>query len=56
MSLSRMNNNHMIFKQCPSSSYLYVVDEEEKIQKITNSLYNIQRQKSSNNYNNTSEN
>ncbi|CDW90558.1 n-terminal domain containing protein [Stylonychia lemnae] len=52
LSMQRMNQNHTIqcgkggpISQCPSTSYLYVVDEEEKIQSITNSIYSLQKQK-----------
>eukprot|EP00347_Sterkiella_histriomuscorum_P015658 403356188 len=59
LSMQRMNQNHTIqcnkgfggtggaLTQCPSTSYLFVVDEEEKIQQITNSLNLLQKQKSS---------
>lgn len=55
MSMQRMNQNHTIqcsktqaanvLSSCPSTSYLYVVDEEEKIQTIANTIYSLQKQK-----------
>ena len=39
MSMHRINNNHIAFKQCPSQSHLYVVDEEEKLHWIINANY-----------------
>ncbi len=46
LSLQRMNQNHTfqgqkLMTQCPSTSYLYVVDEEEKIQKIAHSISSL---------------
>ena len=49
--MQRMNQNHTIqcnktqahniISACPSTSNLYVVDEEEKIQTIANTIYSL---------------